>query len=181
MPLAPPKLVGFSHWDTEYFHKQQQQLGHNASGRAGPPSAVGGFPPFPVFFSTFRVWDGFLPQSCCPAPSSIQAEVSPQPPSLAPSPAHSQGHRAHFEGVYHQYHFPRLDFQPFHCLGPARPPLPPGGPETAAVGSPVFPRSALYPQRPPKASFTNTTAGPRPTLTRFLGQSASAGRPTTAG
>lgn len=89
---------------------------------------------------------------CCPAPSSIEAEASPQPPGLVPSPAHSQGHRAHFEGVCHQYHFPRLDLLPFYCPGPVRPPLPPPGRRWPLWAHPCSPGVRFIPkdlQRPP--------------------------------
>lgn len=83
---------------------------------------------------------------CCPAPSSIEAEASPQPPGLVPSPAHSQGHRAHFEGVCHQYHFPRLDLLPFYCPGPVRPPLPPPAGDGRYGLTRVPPECALSPK-----------------------------------
>lgn len=167
MPLAPPKLVGFNHWDTEYFHKQQRQLRHNASVGAGPPSAVGGFPPFPVSFFNIQGLGRISSASvggrcCCPAPSSIEAEASPQPPSLAPSPAHTQGLRAHFEGMCHQYHFPRLDLRPFHCRGPARSPLPPPGRRWPLWAGPCSPGVRSIPKDFPRPPLQIRRQGPTP-------------------
>lgn len=123
-----------------------------------------------------------------PCPKQFEAEASPRPLSLVPSPAHTRGACSTLRGGVPPGllptteptaigHFAVLGLRGRRCL--PRPELEGFRPD--AVDAPWLPESALYPQRPSKAPIRNMMAGPHPTLTHFLSQSVCAGRLTTAG